>query len=129
MTTPETRTLPSGLTVNVLRPSIDIAPLSNKQVEAYLTGQPSSDATAEVWMNRSWDLLATSVNNANTISGRPATTTIEDLKAKFGTGDMTELNKVIFDISGLVMKDVSAAGEASAAQSTGESTSVTSAAA
>ena len=124
---PETRTLPSGLHVNVLRPTIDIAPLSNKQTEEYLTNQPGKDDPPEVWLERSWKLLAASVNNAARISGTPPASA-DQLKDKFSTGDMIELNRVILEISGLVVKDdakiAAPAGEDPAALSTGDGTSV-----
>lgn len=116
------------MTVTIVRPTIDIAPLSNKQVETYLTEPPAADAAPEVWMDRSWSLLAMSVNNARVISGFQPNVTIDELKAKIGTNDMTELCKAVFEISGLVLNKEAAAiapaGESPAALNTGGDTSV-----
>ena len=53
---------------------------------------------------------------------------LDQLKDKFATGDMIELNRVILEISGLVVKDdakiAAPAGEDPAALSTGDGTSV-----
>jgi hypothetical protein len=129
MNSPETRTLPSGITVNVFRPSINIAPLSNKQVEDYLAGQPKPDDPPEAWTDRAWELLAISATNANRLragSGN-AVVTVDELKSAISASVMLELQGVIFELSGLTR--TSAAGEASAAPSTSGNTSDSSVAA
>lgn len=114
------------MTVNVVRPSINIAPLSNKQVEEYLAGAPKPDEPADKWTERAWGLVAISATNAKRIAGSGVVVTTDELKTILSAGVMLELQSVIFELSGL--KWIST-GEASAAPSTSENISDNSAAA
>jgi hypothetical protein len=127
MTPTETRTLPSGLTVNIIRPTIDIAPLALTQVEQYLADQPAPESPQEAWIERTWKLLEVSAKNAAALSGKPPEAiTVSTLQAKFSSVAVMELNAAIFEISGL--RPVVSTGEASAVAPS-ENTSDSSAAA
>ena len=131
-TTSTSQTTPYGLHVNVFRPIVDVAPLSNKQVEDYLASQPKPDAPADKWVERSWELVHTAVNNAEKLQGAVGRTTLEVLKEKLNNKYLAELHKVVFEISGLMIatnKADTAAGEAPAAPSNGGVSSAASAAA
>jgi hypothetical protein len=130
MSQPETRQLPSGLTVNIFRPTVAIAPLSNKQTKAYLENLTALDQKdtqfAEKFGDLCWQSLCDSVNNAKELSGDENPATVDALRGKFGDAQLIEMRKVIMEISGFVESDQ---GEASAAQSKSEDISGLSAAA
>ena len=131
-TTSTSQTTPYGLHVNVFRPTVDVAPLSNKQVEDYLASQPKPDDPAEKWVERSWELVHTAVNNAEKLKGLTTRTTLDALKEILNNKYLAELHQIVFQISGLLTatdKADTAAGEAPAAPSNGGVSSAASAAA